>query len=153
MNKGVRFQAFVRNWGNCLLELVISQNRLLTNRFFKNELFQFFVGQKKKGKRSDRISIVHFCIVRYGCSLTEIDRVFRLFGGVCLLVSFFSFDLVNSFSEVIRFRKMIFCSVVVAIFVCGCNKRGVVEKRLDRILCTQFRYGHSLALELFNLEK
>lgn len=48
---------------------------------------------------------------------------------------------------------MIFCSVVVAIFVYGCNKRGVVEKRLDRILCTQFRYGHSLALELFNLEK
>lgn len=114
------------------------------------------MGQKKKGKRSDRISIVHFCIVRYGfirCSLTEIDRVFRLFGGVCLLVSFFSFDLVNPFSRVIRFRKMIFCSIVVAIFVCGCNKRGVVEKRLDRILRTQFRYGHSLALELFNLEK
>lgn len=108
------------------------------------------MGQKKKGKRSDRISIVHFCIVRYGfirCSLTEIDRVFRLFGGV------FFFDLVNPFSGVIRFRKMIFCSIVVAIFVCGCNKRGVVEKRLDRILCTQFRYGHSLALELFNLEK
>lgn len=70
-----------------------------------------------------------------------------------MLVSFFSFDLVNPFSGVIRFRKMIFCSVVVAIFVYGCNKRGVVEKRLDRILCTQFRYGHSLALELFNLEK
>ena len=50
MNKGVRFQTFVRNWRNCLLELVISQNRLLTNRFFKNELFQFFVGQKKKEK-------------------------------------------------------------------------------------------------------
>lgn len=153
MNKGARFQAFVRNWGNCLLELVISQNRLLTNRFFKNELFQFFVGQKKKEKDRTEFPFVHFCIVRYGCSLTEIDRVFRLFGGVCLLVSFFSFDLVNPFSRVIRFRKMIFCSVVVAIFVYGCNKRGVVEKRLDRILRTQFRYGHSLALELFNLEK
>lgn len=121
--------------------------------FFKTSFSNFSWGRKKKEKDRTEFPFVHFCIVRYGCSLTEIDRVFRLFGGVCLLVSFFSFDLVNPFSGVIRFRKMIFCSVVVAIFVCGCNKRGVVEKRLDRILRTQFRYGHSLALELFNLEK
>lgn len=49
MNKGARFQAFVRNWGNCLLELVISQNRLLM--IFLKRAFPIFRGAEKKRKK------------------------------------------------------------------------------------------------------
>lgn len=52
------------------------------NRLFKTSFQAFSIfrgGKKKKGKRSDRIPLLHR-------SLREIDRIFRLFGSVCLFV-------------------------------------------------------------------
>lgn len=61
----------------------LPRNRLFKRIVFSkrvSKLFQFFVEERKKGKRKkDRIPLLHR-------SLREIDRIFRLFGSVCLFV-------------------------------------------------------------------
>lgn len=96
-------EAFVRNSRNCLLgldvELVFSPppKSSFDESFFQNEFpsfFNFSWRKEKKGKRKkDRIPLLHR-------SLREIDRIFRLFGSVCLFVFLFwlilSVELFNS---------------------------------------------------------